>query len=189
MTLMPIFKGRQTANIDGDFVVFMIGMRINRLLFFHRWLPVIRAMPRMLAELSAQPELGMLHARSFLSGRTVMVVQYWRSFDLLHAYAHAKDRAHLPAWAEFNRKVGGNGSVGIFHETYLVSAGNFECVYVNMPQFGLARAGEMTQAIGRMQDARLDSIGASRRYQGGPENRRNVQCQIASSGDAEGSRK
>ena len=111
-------------------------------------------MPRMLKELFKRPELGMLHAQTFVSGRTVMVVQYWRSFDHLHAYAHTKDLEHLPAWAAFNRKVGGNGSVGIFHESYLVQAGQFECVYANMPVMGLAKAGEMVPATGRMQDAR-----------------------------------
>jgi Domain of unknown function (DUF4188) len=82
-----------------------------------------------------------------------MVLQYWRSFEQLHAYAHARNLEHLPAWADFNRRVGGNGSVGIFHETYLVSNGAYECVYANMADFGLASAGEMIPAIGRMQTA------------------------------------
>jgi hypothetical protein len=153
-----IYPGRYAATVDGDFVVFVIGMRINRLLSLRKWWPVARAMPRMLKELSQNPEMGLLHAQTFVSGRTVMVLQYWRSFEQLHAYAHAKDLQHLPAWAEFNRKVGGNGSVGIFHETYLVEAGRYECVYVNMPKFGLAQAGEILPAIGRMQHAksRLD---------------------------------
>ena len=89
-----------------------------------------------------------------MRGRTVMVLQYWRSFEQLHAYAHAKDAEHLPAWAAFNRRVGGNGAVGIFHETYVVSNGRYECVYANMPRFGLAQAGEMVSAVGRMKDAK-----------------------------------
>lgn len=152
--MAQIHPGRYTAQLDGDFVVFVIGMRINRVLFFHKWLPVARAMPRMLKELSRHPEMGMLHAQTFLSGRTLMVLQYWKSFEQLHAYAHAKSLQHLPAWADFNRRVGGNGSVGIFHETYLVSAGAYECVYANMPRFGLASAGEMTPAVGRLQHAK-----------------------------------
>ncbi|MBB6146098.1 hypothetical protein HNQ77_004068 [Silvibacterium bohemicum] len=152
--MAAIHNGRFTVKIEGDFVVFLIGMRINRLLLVHKWLPVSRAMPRMLKELFQHKEMGLLHAHSFFSGRTVMVVQYWRSFEHLHAYAHARDLAHLPAWAEFNRKVGGNGSVGIFHETYLVKEGAYEAVYGNMPTFGLALAGEMVPAIGRMQNAK-----------------------------------
>ena len=99
----PIRPGRFTAQIEGDFVVFLIGMRINRLLLVHKWMPVTAAMPRMIKELVRQPELGLLHAQLFLSGRTLLTVQYWRSFEQLHAYAHARDKQHLPAWAEFNR--------------------------------------------------------------------------------------
>jgi hypothetical protein len=151
---MPaIHPGRFTAQIEGDFVVFLIGMRINRLLQAHKWLPVARAMPRMIQELVRQPELGLLHAQAFLSGRTLLTVQYWRSFEQLHAYAHGRDKEHLPAWAEFNRKVGNNGSVGVFHETYQVKAGHYECVYVNTPRTGLAFAGEMLPAIGRLESA------------------------------------
>jgi hypothetical protein len=152
--MAEIFRGRFAGRIDGDFVVFLIGMRVNKPHQVHKWMPVVRAMPRMLAELKRRPELGLLHAESYLSGRTVMVLQYWRSFELLHAYAHAKDLEHLPAWAAFNRAIGGNGSVGIFHETYSVSAGRYETVYANMPRMGMAAAGEMVPATGRMKDAR-----------------------------------
>jgi hypothetical protein len=151
--MAAIHAGRFTAQIEGDFVVFLIGMRINRLLLVHKWMPVAAAMPRMLAELNKNKDLGLLHAQGFLGGRTVMILQYWRSFEQLHAYAHARDKEHLPAWAEFNRKVGGNGSVGIFHETYSVKAGQYESVYANMPVFGLARAGSMVPAVGRLQSA------------------------------------
>jgi hypothetical protein len=151
---MQIPEGRFAARIEGDFVVFLIGMRINRLLLPHKWLPITFAMSRMLKELAKHPELGMLHAQTFVSGRTVLVVQYWRSFDQLHAYAHAKNLEHLPAWTEFNRKVGGNGSVGIFHESYLVKAGQYEALSVNMPRHGLAKAGEIVPATGHMRDAR-----------------------------------
>jgi Domain of unknown function (DUF4188) len=41
-----------TARIDGELVVFLIGMRINRLWKCIKWLPVARAMPRMIRELS-----------------------------------------------------------------------------------------------------------------------------------------
>jgi heme-degrading monooxygenase HmoA len=151
---MAEYKGRYTAKLDGDFVVFLIGARINKLLLVNKWLPVMRAMPRMLKELRGHPELGLLHVEGYLQGRTVMTVQYWRSFDQLHAYAHAKDKEHLPAWAAFNRAVGGNSSVGIFHETYLVRAGEYECVYANIPPMLLGKAGEILPATGRWGDAR-----------------------------------
>ena len=40
-----IENGRHTADIQGDFVVFLIGMRFNRLLKVHKWWPVFAAMP------------------------------------------------------------------------------------------------------------------------------------------------
>ena len=152
--MAAIHNGRFTVKIEGDFVVFLIGMRINHLLLVHKWLPVSRAMPRMLKELFAHKEMGLLHAQSFLSWRTVMVLQYWRSFEQLHAYAHARNLEHLPAWADFNRRVGGNGSVGIFHETYRIEPGAYENVYVNMPPLLLGRIGALVEARGGLNSAR-----------------------------------
>jgi hypothetical protein len=40
-----IQRERLTASIDGDFVVFLIGMRFNSWWKLHRWLPVAQAMP------------------------------------------------------------------------------------------------------------------------------------------------
>jgi hypothetical protein len=117
-------------------------MRINTLWRFWEWLPAAMAMPRMLSELGQHPELGLLGVRSYLSGRVVMTVQYWRSFDHLEQYAKARNREHLPAWKSFyERARKGAGAVGIFHETYVVAPGNVESLYVNMPgDFGLAGA-------------------------------------------------
>jgi hypothetical protein len=152
-----VFPGRFTAQSDEPFVVFLIGMRVNRLLALRSWTRVAAAMPPMIAELRRNPALGLLHAEFFFYWRGVGVIQYWRSFDLLHAYAHARDAAHLPAWAEFNRRIGGNGSVGIWHETYTVAPGQYEAIYANMPRFGLARATEHVSATGRLESARTRS--------------------------------
>ncbi len=152
-----IETARVTADVTGDeFVVFLIGMRINRLWKIHKWLPVARAMGRMISELYAHPELGFRHAESWF-GRTTIMVQYWSSTEALEAYATHRDQAHLPAWSAFSRAVGSNGDVGIWHETYRARPGDFECVYQNMPRFGLARAwsavpatGPLTRAAGRL---------------------------------------
>jgi hypothetical protein len=151
---MPKIKsGRVAGRLDGDFVVFIIGMRFNQLWNVPKWLPVTRAMPRMLQELFRRPELGMLHAEYFVGWRNAMVLQYWRSYEQLHEYAHARDKAHLPAWAAFNKMTRGNSAVGVYHESYLCGAGRYESVYVNMPPFGLAKAGEAVPAVGSMQSA------------------------------------
>jgi len=143
---------RLCADVDGDFVVFLIGMRINSLIKLHRWIPVAAAMPRMLKELEQRPELGLLHYEIW-GGRTTLVLQYWRSLDQLLAYATDKQAKHLPAWRAFNRAVGTNGAVGIWHETYSVSAGRFESVYVNMPEFGLGKALGVKPATGARHSA------------------------------------
>lgn len=143
---------RLTSQLEGDFVVFLIGMRINSPLKVHKWLPVVSAMPRMLNELYSHPELGFIHAESWFS-RTTLMVQYWRSMDQLLAYAKNRNSVHLPAWKAFNKSIGTDGSVGIWHETYAVSAGNYENVYVNMPEFGLGKAGTLEAASGGKQSA------------------------------------
>ena len=138
---MAVFAGRYTGTIEGDFVVFLIGMRINKPLKVHRWLPVALAMPRMLRELERQPDSGLLAATRGLLTTGPVVVQYWRSFEQLERYARDPDAQHLPAWRRFNRLVRGSGDVGIWHETYRVRAGEYETIYGNTPRIGLARVG------------------------------------------------
>jgi Domain of unknown function (DUF4188) len=142
---------RVTARIDGDFVVFLIGMRINKPWKIHKWLPVLLAMPRMLKELERRPEAGCLGT---IQGFKV-IVQYWRSFEHLEKYARDHDQSHWPAWVAFNKRVGrSRGDVGIWHETYQVRAGEYECVYSGMPPFGLAKASASTAAEGALASAR-----------------------------------
>ena len=142
---------RMTAEIEGDFVLFLIGMRINKLWKIHKWLPVARAMPRMLKELDANPDLGCLGHSSL----GPVIVQYWKSFEALEEYARNSALTHLPAWSDFNRRVGkSRGDVGIWHETYLVKEGNYEAVYSGMPAVGLGAAGTLHPAKGRKESAR-----------------------------------
>ena len=147
-----VHRERLTANVEGAFVVFLIGMRINSLWKVHKWWTVTQAMPRMLRELEAQPQSGMLGGEMWF-GRTTIMVQYWRTIDQLIAYAKDKQAAHLPAWRAFNQTVGTNGDVGIWHETYAVSPGTYENIYVNMPAFGLGKVGLLQPATGARQSA------------------------------------
>ena len=151
--MAKIVADRITAQIDGEVVVFLIGMRINRLWQVHKWWPVAMAMPRMLRELANDPGSGFLGVESWFGNPTI-ALQYWRSFEHLERYAKDAARLHRPAWAAFNRAVAGNGDVGIWHETYRVRPGDYECVYNNMPAFGLARATRAVPARGRLESAR-----------------------------------
>ena len=138
-----VIEGRMTADGREEITVFLVGMRINSFWRLTSWWPVFRAMPRMLRELSRQPELGMLDYQLLFGGRLSYVVQYWSSHDALLAYASDTGSEHRPAWAAFNRRLrSGRGRVGFWHETYVVPAGHHEQVYVNMPAFGLAKATE-----------------------------------------------
>jgi hypothetical protein len=147
-----INQSRLTARMEGEFAVFLIGMRINKPLLIHKWYPVAMAMPRMLKELYAHPQMGLMSHEMWFS-RTVILVQYWRSLDALLAYATTKNAQHLPAWQSFNQSIGTDGSVGIWHETYVVRPVGYENVYANMPAFGLGKAGTLIEAKSGLQSA------------------------------------
>lgn len=149
---MSIFPGRYTASNENKIVVFIIGMRINKWWAIHKWLPVLLAMPAMIKELYVHKELGCLSMENFFGLRTTLLLQYWRSEEELLAYA--KGQKHLQAWNDFNKKVGNNKAVGIYHETYVISEGNYEAVYGNMPVFGLARVSSMIPITPANQTAR-----------------------------------
>ena len=75
------------------------------------------------------------------------------------AYASQRDAAHLPAWRDFNRRIGSDGTVGIWHETYAVRPGSYETIYNNMPPFGLGKAGTLSP-IGRGREAAQQRLAA-----------------------------
>ncbi|MBB1245404.1 DUF4188 domain-containing protein [Streptomyces durbertensis] len=137
-----INQGRTTAAAEGEITVFLIGMRFTNLLAVRSWFPVFRAMPGMLRELSQDKDSGLLGYRLLRGGlRDIHIVQYWSSHEKLLAYASASDGSHRPAWAAFNRRLrAGRDKVGFWHETYVVPAGRYESVYVNMPESGLGAA-------------------------------------------------
>ena len=137
--MAKIENGRITHDYDGELVVFLIGMRINRWWRPDLWLPVFNAMPPMLAELAKDPDSGMLGYRLTMGEGGPLVVMYWNSRDKLYAYASRPDARHRPAWARFNQRARrAPGAVGIWHETFQVAVA--ESVYAGMPIRGLAKA-------------------------------------------------
>ena len=152
--MAQIIKDRMTVARDDSIVVFLIGMRVNSWWKIHRWLPVARAMPPMIAELMKNPESGLLGSTFALTSQGPLIVQYWSSVDKLMSYASDRSAEHYPAWAAFNRRIGTSGDVGIWHETYSVPRGNYESIYVNMPAFGLGKVGTLEPARGHRSRAR-----------------------------------
>ncbi len=169
--MAKVFPGRMTADIDGEFVVFLIGMRINKPWKLHKWLPVARAMTPMLRVLYQRPELGFLGAHFWIGLRGPLVVQYWRSVEQLEAFARDASLPHHPAWRAFNRAVGGNGDVGIWHETYVVRPGGWETLYGNMPRFGLAAAGRHVPVAAKGNTAAARRAAGAAPRTGAPDSR------------------
>ncbi len=152
--MADIRQGRWTAEIDGDFVVFIIGARINS------WRHLVaalgdlggrRGMNHMLRYLTEHPEKGLLGYET--AGFTI--IQYWRSFEHLEAFAKDSEDPHLDAWRGYWRRIGKGTRAGIWHETFLVRAGEYEAVYGNMPPRGLGRAGRLVPVA--------ESVGARQR--------------------------
>jgi hypothetical protein len=152
--MAKVIPGRFTAQTDEPFVVFIIGMRVNKFFAFRKWIATAMAMGPMLRTLYQHPEKGFLGAQTLISWRGVTTIQYWRSFDDLEKFARDKDDPHLEAWRKFNKSIGSDGSVGIFHETFLVDAGKYEALYGNMPVLGLAAATSHVPAVGKRETAR-----------------------------------
>ena len=80
--MSSIVTDRVTARIDDQVVVFLIGMRINRLWKVHKWWPVAAAMPRMLRELAGDPDSGFLGVESW--------------FGRINAFAKSRNRWLVP---------------------------------------------------------------------------------------------
>jgi hypothetical protein len=131
---------RKSAQFEGDFVVFLIGMNVNRWRAVRAWQPVIAAMPRMLTELRQRPELGLLGAYSGWIFGGPASIQYWRSYEDLVAYSQNSNSVHFPAWRAFNQAARKTDAVGIWHETYRVTQGQWETIYGGTADIGLLGA-------------------------------------------------
>lgn len=133
------------ADHDQGFVVFHIGLRINAFWKIHQWLPILFIAPQMVKELASDPDSGLLGSRTVVGPgiRNIGFVQYWDSFEALREYARDSDYMHMSAWQDYYRDgTKDDSSVGIWHETYVVDAGEYETVYNNMPPHGLAATEE-----------------------------------------------
>ena len=134
-------EGRWTVDVEGDFVVFLIGFRASPSWKIYQAAPLLITMQRMLADLEKDPTKGML---GYQNGSPFgPIVQYWRSFEHLERFARSPDDRHARVWREwFRRAQHLNPAVGIWHETYKVRASEYEAIYQGMDdRFGLLSAG------------------------------------------------
>ena len=150
--MASVKSGRWTTQIAGDFVVFIIGARVNSKWQLFRSLADLggrRSLNHMLKYLSAHPEKGLLgHEQAGFTS-----IQYWRSFEHLEAFAKDPD-PHMDVWHNYVKRVGKGARSGIWHETYLVRGGEYEAIYTNVPARGLGKASELVpvaEAVGARQ--------------------------------------
>ncbi|CAM3793513.1 DUF4188 domain-containing protein [Nocardiopsis rhodophaea] len=134
---------RTTNQPRDNLTVFVLGLHVNAWHKPHRWLRAARHFRQMLAELEADPALGLLHSRNLFSPSGVTVIQYWESTAALMRYAHAA--THTSIWRDFYRDH--DRAVGIWHETYEIGAPQsddgsrgFEAIYGDVPALGLGAA-------------------------------------------------
>ena len=141
--MAEIRQGRWTAHVEGDFVVFLIGAHLSARHPVQSFqdLGGRRGMRHMLDYLMEHPEKGLLGYQSNLPSLTT--VQYWRSFEHLERFAKDETDPHLAPWRVYWKRLGRSDRTGIWHETYLVRAGEYEAIYGNMPPYGLAKATEL----------------------------------------------
>jgi hypothetical protein len=143
-SMAKIFPGRFTAQISAQieepFIVLILGIRVNRLLLFWKWIPAFLSSLPMLYTLVLHRAAGFLGGQATFFWPGVGLIQYWRSFEDLERFARSKSHPHLKAWRWYNKAIGANGSVGLWHEAFLVKPGCHEVMYDNMPLFGLSAA-------------------------------------------------
>ncbi|MFV2060805.1 MAG: DUF4188 domain-containing protein [Gammaproteobacteria bacterium] len=141
---MTIISKRMTVELEETKVVFLIGLRINKLWKIHQWLHLVLTMPKLLKELRRQDVPGFISGNMWY-GRNILMVQYWDNFKSLEQYAKNNSRSHMPVWTYFNMRILSSAAVGVWHETYQIEPGQFEAIYTNMPRYGLATAGDFIE--------------------------------------------
>lgn len=141
----PVRPGRLAPVVEGDFVLLLLGIKPHSLLKFWKWMPIVRAMVNMGRELEQKKDSGFLGYEVYV-GLQPLIIQYWRSFE--HMRSHP-----APKWVVLTQRSQLETSLGVWHETYLIRAGDFEGVYSNMPDFGLGKVGTLVDAKGKLATA------------------------------------
>lgn len=155
----PVLRGRWTANIEGSFCVFLIGVILNGHIPNKEMDNMKRAFDDMVKELESDPEkFGYLGGHGYSSQNIrvdgAMAVQYWRTQEQLMAYARNGMRKHIPAMNWSSKVVKASDHIGFWHESFHVEDGAYECIYVNCPQMLLGKASSVIPAVGTRRTAR-----------------------------------
>ena len=97
--MAPIITERMAAEIDGEYVIYINGMRLNKLRALPKYLRAGFAAAKMFKQLEADPDSGFLgYLPAYMGLRSGAAIQYWRSLEDIKWFAQDPDGPHVPAW-------------------------------------------------------------------------------------------
>jgi hypothetical protein len=145
---MSTYPKRLAAEMDGEFVVYINGMRLNKLRAIHKYLIAGRKLAAMFDRLEADPDSGFLGYEPAIRGlRSGAAIQYWRSLEDLRAFAQDSDDHHVGAWKWANESIR-KGEIGFWAELYVIGDENYETFYRDVPPIGLGQIADLVPMEG-----------------------------------------
>jgi hypothetical protein len=95
----------------------------------------------------AARETGLLCSETFMIGLGHYgILQYWRSFDALEAWA--RRAPHAEWWRTAVERMRTRRDLGLYHEVFLVRPGDVESISMNCRPAGLATFGTPGEPVG-----------------------------------------
>lgn len=133
---------RQAVELEDGVVIYINGIRLNRLRGLPQYLMANWKVAKMFRRLEADPDSGFLGYEPALMGpRHGAAIQYWRSLEDLERFASDREDMHAPAWRWFNRVD--DGSIGLWSELYVIGPDDYETFFRNVEGVGLSRFGDL----------------------------------------------
>ncbi|WP_435194658.1 monooxygenase family protein [Natronomonas sp. EA1] len=162
--MSSLSTGRHVADTDGDFVIYINGMRLNTLRALPRWIRASRETAKIFKRLEADPDSGFLgYHPAFMGLPKGAAIQYWRSLEDLRRFANDPGDLHVPAWLWYNETD--DGGLGFWAELYVIEAGNCETFYRSIEPtgpgefFGVVEADERERRLGLSEDGVVEESG------------------------------
>lgn len=147
-------EARMMADLEDEFLVFIIELQVHKLWRFRKWYPAVQGMSKMLGELMEKQEYGLLNYEYRFAFRRQLFIMYWRSYEHMHDWALNKKATHIPGWRMLYKLMTDHPDVMSFwHESYVVQPYQYESFYRNVPAVGLGRAGNLVPIKGGMSTA------------------------------------
>jgi hypothetical protein len=153
------YPKRLAAEMDGEFVVYINGMRLNHLRALDKYMIAGRKLAAMFDRLEADPDSGFLGYEPAIRGLgSGAAIQYWRSLEDLQSFAQDPENRHVPARTWVNENVR-KGEIGFWAELYVIDDENYETVYRDVPPIGLGGVAELVPMDGHQRRLGLSQEG------------------------------